>query len=460
MTVDHNRPVEMPDDDLLAARHPEETAHETDSRKRWWRFLRSPVFLLGLLMLASTASRAIWISSPPGNVGDERYYVSAGRVMVGLPPIEDDLYKDEPRGQDPNAEHPPLFKLIVGLSMKVFGDKPLGRRIPSVAFGTLAVAAMYWLARSAGAGQWESFMASTLMASENLFMVFGRVVTLDIAPVFFMIVALALYFRDRPFLAGAVLALGACTKLVAVGLLAVMGVIELLRWLQLRRAQRDARFPAPADRPNLWRLSACFLATAVAYLAVLGTLDARYSSNRDPISHTKAILGYAELTTFQAEAQIRGVQGEGASLAPATRPWHWLFNHGKFSAFHKPAAAPGHPGADRDLFNFRVSMSPFVLWLLIPAMLIASYHVWRRSDGPSTVALAWVAVMFGLLVLVALRERVGYLYYMIIVLPGVHLAIARLFTRRWMPKFATALYGLAVIGSVVAMFPFRTWGGS
>lgn len=438
---------------------PDDGPEPARSRRSPWRFLRSPLFLLGLLLVASTASRAAWISSPASVAGDERYYVSAARHMVDLPPVDDEYYKDASSGTDPNSEHPPLGKLFIGLSMKVFGDKPLGWRFPTVAFGTLAVAAMYWLARSAGARPWESLLAATLMAAENLFMVYGRLATLDVVPVFFMILALGLYLRDRPFLAGAALAAGACTKLVALSAMVVIGVIEVLRWAQHRRARRDHRFAPPAGPPSPWRLGACVLATAVVYLAVLGALDHKYSDAPDPITHSRRMVDYAEVTTFQSEAQIRGNFSQG-TLAPASKPWQWLLNRGSYSASRELAAPPGQPGSERELLDLQVRLSPFVLLLLGPALLAGAYRAWADSDGPSTVAVAWVTATFGLLVLVALRERVGYLYYMVSVLPGAHLAIARLLGHRRVPWAATALYALVVIGSVVSMFPFRTWGAN
>lgn len=427
-------------------------------RGKRWAFLGRPLFLLGVLLVVSTGVRSLWISNPGGMASDERYYVSAARKMVDLPPVDGEFYAGTEAGRDPNAEHPPLGKLIIGASMRVLGDKPLGWRFPSVLFGTLAVAALYGLARSAGSGPWEALFAAALMAADNLYMVFGRFATLDMMAVAFMILGVSLYLRRRPLLAGAVLGVGGCVKLVGLSALGVVCVVELIAWAQHRRSLRDRRYPPPASRVGLSGVGACILGAAAVYLGLLGILDRAVTDMPDPIAHTRSMLDYAETTTFQVEAQVRGTFSQGA-LAPVSRPWEWLVNHGSFSAQGDRAAPVGQPGYERKLTDFQVRLSPFIVLLLIPAVLWAGYRAWADTDGPSNVAVAWSVTTFCLLVAVVLRERVGYLYYMISVLPGIHLGIARLFCWRRMPRLATLAYGGVVLASVVAMYPFRTWAG-
>src|SRR6266478_4858774 len=42
-----------------------------------------------------------------------------------------------------NPMHPPLAKELMAVSIRVFGDVPLGWRYPSVLFGSLAIVAIY-----------------------------------------------------------------------------------------------------------------------------------------------------------------------------------------------------------------------------------------------------------------------------------------------------------------------------
>ena len=81
--------------------------------------------------------------------------------------------------------------------------------------------------RSAGGGRWSALGAATLMACDNLLLVHGRIFTLDIYVVAMMIWGVAFYLQDRPVLAGVVLAIGFCFKLVGPYALGILGVLEL-----------------------------------------------------------------------------------------------------------------------------------------------------------------------------------------------------------------------------------------
>jgi hypothetical protein len=111
------------------------------------------------------------------------------------------------------------------------------------------------------------------------------------------------------------------------------------------------------------------------------------------------------------------------------------------------------------LVKFQARINPFIVWLSVPAFLLAAYGAWAHGDDLSNVTVAWLAAIFLLLVAVTLRERVSYIYYVVILLPGIYLAVVRLFSQRWMPRLATLGYGVLVVAAFVDMYPFRSWGG-
>src|SRR5579871_282530 len=227
----------------------------------------APLALLALVCALSLGARAAWLGNPCATpcrglsahslIFDEVYYVNAARRIDSLPVPAKQPYADDPAGEDSNSEHPQLVKLIVAGAIRLFGDGPFAWRIGSLVFGTLAILGMFALARAAGATRWAALLAATLMAADNLMLVHGRIATLDIYVMAFMVWAAALYLRGHPLAAGVTLGIGATTKLVAPYLVAVLVLVELVRH---RRAVIRAAGLA---------LATCVGVGVAVYLAVL-----------------------------------------------------------------------------------------------------------------------------------------------------------------------------------------------
>ena len=124
---------------------------------------RLPLALLAVLCVLSLAARAAWLGGavplavPHARpitllIFDERYYVNAARVIAGIQPPAGAPYAGAPLGDDPNAEHPQLAKLIIAGAIELFGDGPFAWRLGSLVFGTLAILGMFALVRAAGGG--------------------------------------------------------------------------------------------------------------------------------------------------------------------------------------------------------------------------------------------------------------------------------------------------------------------
>src|SRR5580692_3982359 len=162
----------------------------------------APFALLAVVCVLSLAARAAWLDDPCANpcrgetahslIFDEVYYVNAARRIDGIPVPSGQHYANDPAGQDPNSEHPQLVKLIIAGAIDLFGDGPFAWRIGSLIFGTIAILGMFALASAAGLSRWGALLAATLMAADNLMLVAGRIGTLDIYVVAFMVWAGAL----------------------------------------------------------------------------------------------------------------------------------------------------------------------------------------------------------------------------------------------------------------------------
>jgi hypothetical protein len=447
-----------------------------------FRRLRStaamPLILLALVSIASLGARVAWIGGPcqaPCNtasdhtlVFDEAYYVNAARVIAGISPPAGSHYAGDPSGTDPNAEHPQGAKLIMAGSIELFGDGPLAWRLGSLVFGTLAILGMFVFVRAAGGSRWQALAASTLMACDNLLLVHGRIGTLDIYVVAAMVWGVALYVRGSPILAGIVLAVGACFKLVAPYALAVLVLIEVLRLLTARGAR-----PRPASwgvKAALVRCAACTFTAAgvfVGLLAIMDQIATPYADNTGtlitggPFAHLAHMFSYAANQT-----------SPHGPMGIASYPWQWLVDYKPITYLQVTSPLPGHlANAIGPPVHFLGMISPPIMLLAVPSLVFAAVMLVlarRRAGGASPVpepaaelpilGLAWFLGTFvPFEALSILWSRTSYLYYMVIVMPGIYASITYMLSRAWGRKLTAIpalLWALGVVAAIVIMYPF------
>ncbi len=426
--------------------------------------LRDPLVLLAVLSALSLAARVAWLSEPcqaPCRssadhvlIFDEQYYVNAARVIAGIHPPTGSPYAQAPLGTDPNAEHPQLAKLIIAGSIELFGDGPFAWRIGSIAFGSLALLGLYALVRAAGGSRLLALGSSALMAADNLLIVHGRIGTLDIYAVALMIWGAVFYLRGRPLAAGAAIGVGACMKEVAAYVLIALAILELLRWRSPGRA-RGAR----------WRpLAACAAAGAGVFVAVLAALD-RIAPPYDPVAGKRIAggpFGHLAHMASYAGAQVSPHGPQGI----ASYPWQWLGDYKPIVYLNVDPAQPT-PGLSgiHPAVHFLGMISPPIMLLAAPSLLLAALGLVRglpararrlapRPSGVAVVGLAWsLGTFLPFLVLSALWSRTSYLYYMVIVMPGIYIVVAELIGRIGVGRKAIAGWAFAVFVAAVLMYP-------
>ena len=460
---------------------------------------RTPLILLALVSLLSLAARSAWLGEPcqsPCNragdhtlVFDEAYYVNAARVIAGLRPAPGDHYADAPPGTDPNAEHPQGAKLIMAASIELFGDGPFAWRLGSLIFGSIAILGVFALVCAAGGNRWLALGASTLMACDNLLLVHSRIGTLDIYVLAPMLWGVALYLRGRVIPAGVVLAVAACFKLVAPYALLVLGLIELGRILTAR---------GNPHRPDGWtlkralrRLIPCAFTAAGVFVGLLAIMDRIATPYAD--ADAKLITGgaFAHIAhMFSYAAQQTSPHGPQGI---ASYPWQWLFDYKPITYLRINPSNPGAGlGAIHPVSRFFGMISPPIMVLWIPAMLFCLYRLvlasglrrrqsgvqsaiadpslasWESGSAAPTqvpiVGLAWFLgtwVPFELLSVI--YSRTSYIYYMVIVMPGIYVAICYLLAGVWRleagnwaraARWSTGAWAFSVLAAVVVMYPF------
>jgi predicted membrane-bound dolichyl-phosphate-mannose-protein mannosyltransferase len=428
--------------------------------------LRDPLVLLAVLSVISLAARVGWLAKPCHSpcrsahdrvlIFDERYYVNAARVIAGVRPQPGAQYASAPLGTDPNAEHPQLAKLIIAGSIELFGDGPVAWRLGSIVFGSVALLGLYALVRAAAGSSGLALGAAALMAADNLLLVHGRIATLDIYVLAAMIWGAAFYLRGRPIAAGAAVGVGACMKLAAPYVLIVLALLEAMRWHLGAERNGAAR---------LRSLATCCGAAAAVFVTLLAALDAiapPYDAaagalvGGGPLRHLTHMLSYG--ATQSSPGGPHGI---------ASYPWQWLVDYRPIVYLNiNPAApAPGLAGI-HPAVHFLGMISPPLMLLALPALLLATVgfvcrrHVWPARFEPvsSSVALLGLAWFIGTFVpfelLSAIWSRTSYLYYMVIVMPGLYMLAADLLARARVSRMVIGVWAAAAVVAVVLMYPF------
>jgi len=432
------------------------------------------VRLLAAVIALSLVARVAFIDEPchapcrsvadHAPIFDETYYLGAAHVIAGVAPLHGEQYGGAPPGVDPNSEHPQLAKLVIAASIETFGDGPLAWRLGSILAGTLAILGMFALVRAAGGSDGEAAVAAALMAADNLMIVHGRIGTLDAPALAAMVWSVALYLRGRPVVAGVLLGVGACLKLVAPYALLVVLAFELLLLARGGGARWWARC-----RPALGRLAAICAAGTVTMLALLQALDwlappyvpgSRHRVGGGALGHLAHMVSYAA-----HEVSPHGPRGI------ASYPWEWLADFKPIVYLSVDPAEPVrglaglHPAV-----HFLGVISPPILLLGVPALGWRGWRWLREPRGVSApaadpsadrwrldaLALAWLAGTFlPFVALSLLWQRTSYLYYMVVVMPAVYIAAARAHRRLARRHRRVMLaWVVAVAAAALLMYPF------
>lgn len=160
---------------------------------------------------------------------DEQCYVSSARALLN-------------GTADTNPEHPPLGKLLIALSIKTFGDNPVGWRFASVLAGAAIVVGMFYLTLRLLGDRSLATLAAVLTLLNNFTFVMARVGMLEAFIVMFAVAGVAAWLaalrgmhpRAMMALAGVMLGCSVAVKWSSVGVLGAVGAITLVLWLRKR----------------------------------------------------------------------------------------------------------------------------------------------------------------------------------------------------------------------------------
>lgn len=371
---------------------------------------------LCLLVIVILAVHFSFIMQPTELVFDEQHYVTEARsILQG--------------GDDLIWEHPPLGKLFIVFGMFLFGDNPFGWRFFSILFGAIGIVLFYLVCRRLDISKRASFLATFLLAIDNLSFIQASIAMLDVYSLTFMLLSFWLYLKGRYLLSGVSVGLSALAKLSGVLALPVI----LLHWLLTKRAG-----------PIQFVVS--MLSAYASFLLLMPLFDFVVSRQLlNPIGRIYTMLTMGSNLTFA-----------NVTASNASRPWDWILRPEIMSYWYEP---------------HYIGAISFTIWaLIIPAVF---YMAFRAAKGSSAglFGVSWFVSTYLFWIPVSLiTDRISYLYYFYPTVGaigiGLGLGLSRLLgvweTRRegklrWVAMLTVSGYLLLHVGVFVILSPLSTW---
>jgi hypothetical protein len=240
-------------------------------------------------------------------------------------------------------------------------------------------------------------------------------------------------------------------KEVAAYLFVVLVILEVVRAFGAR-SQGAERWILPGLVRQAWLIGAA----VVVFFGLLEVLDLTvkpYDPGRNlyyanAFSHTWHILQYG--------AQQRSPHGP---QGVASYPWMWFINESQINYYTVTTTVrSGSEVVSRHAtIAFRGAMNPFIIFAAIPALGACLGAWWRSRAEIDLLPVAWVAgTWLPLLGQSVFDQRTSYLYYMLLVLPGIYIATVRLFSMRGLPRLTLLAWAGALIAGFLAFYPIRT----
>ena len=153
----------------------------------------------------------------------------------------------------------------------------------------------------------------------------------------------------------------------------------------------------------------------------------------------------------------------GHPVGIATHPTDFWINKRAISYFKvtRTVTATGARPKITTLISFRGEISRVLLITSWLALLLNLWWAIRRRDDLSFLVLAWalgtwLPAEFSNLI----DDRTTYLYYMVVTMPALYLAVARLLGAWRLTRWLTAPWVVLLLYDAANLYPFRTLSGS
>jgi predicted membrane-bound dolichyl-phosphate-mannose-protein mannosyltransferase len=386
-------------------------------------------------------------------VFDENWYVTfAHGYIAGQCFLGDDF-------------HPPLGKVIIALSILIFGDNwdiggghlyRFAWSIPSVILGMATLYLFYRVVLKLSKNSRVAFFSTCLLSFDNLFFIHSGIATLDIYFLFFTVLAVDLYLSSKLNLSAVSSGLALASKFFSVFGVLIVCTYTFVEFI--RQRFRNLRFTASFFVKYLAVTLTVFLLVLTAFSVIIHR-DPESVRYWNPIENIRMMFeGHSSLTTTTENFGIKIT-----SLHLACDPWFWMYNC-------KPL--PYYIG---DIYGTLVASSFNLTYYLhlqylgiytLPIVLLGfaslpylAYDFWKNRSQDSLFMLIWFCATYFLYWPLALGTRIMYIFYFLPSVPAICYADVKLLNSvgsAWKKDLVIGSFiGFSVLYFALYLYPVR-----
>jgi len=425
---------------------------------------------------AVAALLRLWgIGFPPAMQFDEIYYATNAAEMLRQG------YENNPGYMF--VVHPPLGKWLIAAGIAVFGDRPVGWRVPAAIAGTVCVLLLVRIVRRMTRSTLLGGVAGLLLAVDGLSIVQSRFALLDIFLAVFVLAGFGCLVVDRDLVrarlargerpgwrpwrlaGGVLLGLSCGVKWSGIWFLVGFAVLSVLWDLGARRAAVTEPSVAGATARDLPGAVAAFAVAPV--LAYLATWTGWFLGESSYDRHwADANAGYWSWlpgplrSLLQYHWQMWSFHSKlFTPHSYQSSPWSWLVT-GRPVLFYYPSnPSPTGCGAQHCVRTVLDVGTPMLWWAFAPAVLWAAWIAVTRRDWRGWAVLAAFAA--GWLSWFSVPGRTMFLFYMTPLVPflviGVTLGLGAVLGSARSSELRRTVGLLAVCGYVALVVVDSTW---
>ncbi len=184
--------------------------------------------LLGVVIAFSFVTRVFALGNPPQEYFDEVYHAFTARQMLHGNKMAWEWWNTPPTGFAYEWTHPPLAKEGMVLGMLILGENPVGWRIPGALLGVGSVVLIYLIARKIFQDDLVGVLSAGVFSLDGLPLVLSRIGMNDSYFLFFALLSIYLYLKEKNFVSAVAFGLSFASKWSALWAIPIFVAIHFL----------------------------------------------------------------------------------------------------------------------------------------------------------------------------------------------------------------------------------------